>query len=99
MFERTVIFLFPMAYLMLLGVKNQSNYSIIKAIAISAYYMIYSVQKWYGMGHILLTIAVIVAVWKAASERVVNKRILFKKWLNGGGQYIVGMVLPSAGCD
>ena len=73
MFEWTVIFLFPMAYLMLLGVKNQSNYSIIKAIAISAYYMIYSVQKWYGMGHILLTMAVITAVWKAASEKVGNK--------------------------
>lgn len=69
MFEWTVIFLFPMAYLMLLGVKNQSNYSIIKAIAISAFYMIYSVQKWYGMGHILLTMAVITAVMESSFRK------------------------------
>lgn len=81
MFEWAVIFLFPMAFLMLLGVKNQSNYSIIKAIAISAYYMIYSVQKWYGMGHILLTMAVITTVWKATSEKVGNKKFFSKSGL------------------
>lgn len=81
MFEWTVIFLFPMAFLMLLGVKNQSNYSIIKALAISAYYMIYSVQKWYGMERILLTMAVIAAVWKSVSGKVVNKEFFSKSGL------------------
>ena len=34
----------------------------IKAIAIFAYYMIYSVQKWYGIEYILLIMATIAAV-------------------------------------